>query len=113
MISVFPLELDLFALGAVTGATAGDPQHAGAIIVEQNGIRVGTWRCEPGEFPWTSANGEMFHVIEGAGSITDEEGAVHEIAPGKVFYMTPGATVHWKVTETVRKSYVVPAPQEG
>ncbi|MGY1746570.1 cupin domain-containing protein [Blastococcus sp. SYSU D00695] len=113
MIDVNPLDLDLFPLGVVDGATAGDPQHSAAVIAEQDGLRCGTWRVTPGEFPWASANGEMFHVIEGEGTITDHNGDVHEIAPGKVFYQPAGTTVHWKVTKTIRKSFAVPTAAQA
>lgn len=110
MISVFPLELDLTSKGVVPGATAGEPEQLSARIASQDGMRVGTWRCEPGDFPWSWTDAEMFHIIEGEGTITDEAGNVHEIAPGKVFFMPAGSSARWHVTKTIRKSWVVADP---
>ncbi|MBU8827689.1 cupin domain-containing protein [Mycolicibacterium goodii] len=112
MIDVNPLDLELTSEGIVTGATAGEPEQFSATIANQDGVRVGVWRCEPGEFPWSWENAEMFHVIEGAGTITDEDGREHEVAPGKVFFMPAGSSAKWKVTKTIRKSWVVANPEQ-
>jgi uncharacterized cupin superfamily protein len=109
VIAVDPLSLELTDKGIVKGATAGEPRHASAVISDQDGLRVGTWRCEPGEFPWSWPNySEMFHIIEGEGTITDQDGVVYDIQPGRVFFFAKGSTALWKVTKTIRKSYVVP-----
>ena len=107
ILDVDPLALDLTPKGTVKGATAGSPEHASAVIASQDGMRVGTWRCEPGEFPWEWKAAEMFHIIEGEGTVTDEDGTVHELAPGRVFFMAAGSRAWWKVTRTIRKSYAV------
>lgn len=110
MIDVDPAELTLTSNGLVPGAYGGEPVHSSAVIAEQDGLRVGIWTCEPGEFPWNWSHAEMLHIIDGEGTVTESNGRVHVLAPGKVFFMEAGSSGHWKITRTVRKSYAVPSP---
>ena len=109
IIDVYPLDLPITSNGVVADAVGGDPVHASAVIADQDGLKVGTWTCEPGEFPWTWSYAETFYIIEGEGTVTDSHGHVHELAPGKVFFMPAGSSGRWKVTKTIRKTWVVPS----
>ncbi|MDF2045015.1 MULTISPECIES: cupin domain-containing protein [Microbacterium] len=108
IIDALPSDLALTSKGLVPDATSGDPEQFTAPIASGGGLRVGTWMCEPGEFPWSWTHAEMFHIIEGEGTLTDADGCVHVIAPGRVFFMEAGDTGTWVVTKTIRKSWVVP-----
>ena len=71
---------------------------------------AGIWECQPGGFPVNDrANTETVFIIAGAATITDEDGAAHELAAGSWHTLPKGWTGRWDVTETVRKMYVLTA----
>ncbi|MET4638889.1 cupin domain-containing protein [Mycetocola sp. 2940] len=108
MIAVEPLEVPLASRGVSPGATDGHPEQFSATILAETGLRAVVWTCDPGDFPWKWENPEVFHIIEGAGTITDAAGRIEELRPGRLFVMSPGDEVVWHITETIRKVLVVP-----
>ncbi|MCZ8177642.1 MAG: cupin domain-containing protein [Rhizobium sp.] len=66
---------------------------------------VGVWGVEKGEFEMFFSFSEFVTILEGRVIIT-HEGESHNLGPGDSFFTPKGATVHWKVLEDLRKSYL-------
>jgi uncharacterized protein len=95
-------------VGPKATATEGDPHDACLVAYEEGGVETGVWECTPGTFTsrWDGIV-ETFHVTAGAGTLTDGDGVAHPLRPGAVITIPPGSTGTWRITETLRKSYVV------
>jgi uncharacterized cupin superfamily protein len=107
-------EVVLAATLEVTGpkqnATAGEPIESELVIYKDSATEVGIWEVTPGEFlGHKSGAWEYMHFVQGAGTITDESGNVTEIGPGVVAFAPDGWRGTWRVTATVRKTYVISA----
>lgn len=67
---------------------------------------VGIWGVEKGEFELTYGASEFVTILEGRVIVT-QGGKSHELKAGDSFFTPKGETVHWKVLEDVRKSFIV------
>ncbi|MGI9195918.1 MAG: cupin domain-containing protein [Candidatus Nanopelagicales bacterium] len=70
------------------------------------GLEVGVWQHSAGTSTDTYDD-EVFVVIEGRGTVTDQHGNVIELAPGVVGILTPADETTWVITEPLRKVWIV------
>ena len=50
------------------------------------------------------------YLLEGAGTIVDDDGTTHELTPDSVLILPFGWSGHWNITQTIRKVYVHTTP---
>ncbi|WP_033287817.1 cupin domain-containing protein [Amycolatopsis jejuensis] len=103
-----PETLELTVLGPRTPALAGAPVEAFRVLHKDSGGRSGVWECTPGRFA-SARNGdtELMYFLAGAGTITTDDGQVHDIGPGVVLVAPDGWRGTWDIRETVRKVYTI------
>lgn len=90
------------------GALAGAPAESHHELFADARTEVGVWECTPGRFATAKEGiGELMHVLAGSGTLTADDGTVHEIAPGTVLLTPDGWRGTWEIRETVRKLYVI------
>lgn len=77
-----------------------------AEVVSDVGLEVGVWEHSVGTSTDTYDD-EVFVVIEGRGTVTDQHGNVIELAPGVVGVLHPEDVTTWVVTEPIRKVWIV------
>ena len=69
---------------------------------------AGVWECGPGEFTADrSADTEVCHILTGSGTVVGEDGTSADIGPGSLLVLPRGWRGTWRITETVRKTYVI------
>jgi len=101
-------ELELVAIGQRAGADEGDPQVSLKELYDDGVSDVGVWECTPGSWSITDrADTETVYVLSGAGVIENEDGSSLEIKEGSVFVLPKGWSGRWRITETLRKVYVI------
>ncbi len=61
------------------------------------------WDCSAGRFRWVYDQDETIHVLEGAATLTLEDGRVERLQPGVVVFFPAGTTALWEVDGYVRK----------
>lgn len=79
-----------------------------AEVLSDAGLEVGVWEHSVGESV-DSFDDEVFVVIEGRGTVTDQHGNVIELAPGVVGALHPGDETTWVITEPLRKVWIMRA----
>ncbi|MFD0858785.1 cupin domain-containing protein [Roseovarius aquimarinus] len=73
-------------------------------------ISVGTWECAPcREVVASWPVHEMMTVVEGAVTLTHEDGRSESFGPGDTFYIAKGQHVVWEITQKLRKMYMIVA----
>lgn len=77
-----------------------------AEVVSDAGFEVGVWEHSVGTSTDTYDD-EIFVVIEGRGTVTDQDGNVIELAPGVVGVLHPDDVTTWVVTEPLRKVWII------
>lgn len=82
-------------------------------LVDESGFSFGLWQVSPGEFRSSWEGWEAFTIIDGEGTLEDGDGVVHNLVPGALIVIPPGSTGTWRVTETLRKTYVFPEGSVG
>ncbi len=70
------------------------------------GLEVGVWEHTVGTST-DVGDDEVFVVIEGRGTVTDQHGNVIELAPGVVGILHPEDVTTWVITEQLRKVWIV------
>ncbi len=70
------------------------------------GFEVGVWEHSSGTSTDTFDD-EIFVVIEGRGTVTDQRGNVINLAPGVVGVLHPDDETTWVITEPLRKVWIV------
>ncbi len=104
----FVLSAVLNEVGLKPNALAGSPVESELVIYADDAIEMGIWEVTPGTFRGSKEGVyEFMHFAQGAGTITDESGAVIHISPGLSVFVPDGWRGTWDVTETVRKTYVI------
>ncbi|MEF2978128.1 cupin domain-containing protein [Subtercola sp. YIM 133946] len=69
------------------------------------------WECGPGVYPrMKDRRGSFMYILSGAGTITDEDGTVHELTADSVLLLPFGWVGTWNITETIRKVYLHSTP---
>lgn len=77
-------------------------------IDERNGIDcMGIWECSPGVWERTIMQEEFAHFLTGSATFVPEDGEPVEIKAGDTVWFPPNSRGVWKITEDVRKVYVV------
>lgn len=69
------------------------------------GLEVGVWAMAPGRADDTETD-EVFVVLDGAGTVTFDDGETIALAPGVAVRLRAGERTTWEVTQTLRKLYV-------
>lgn len=107
VMDVLTVELEPLGPWPPHGALEGSPVASGLVISKDDLVETGVWECTPGVFT-TRRDGvcELMHFIAGAGTLIDADGTAHEIRPGTVRYVPDGWSGEFRITETVRKTYV-------
>lgn len=76
-----------------------------AEVVDDAGLSVGVWEHSVGRST-DSFDDEVFVVIEGRGTVTDQHGNVIHLAPGVVGVLHPDDETVWEITEPLRKVWI-------
>jgi uncharacterized cupin superfamily protein len=98
-------ELEPWGLRA--GADSGNPQTAGRILHEGDGLVAGVWECAPGGWPTVDRPAtEAMLFLSGRARITPVGGEPMEFGAGDSFVLPKGWNGRWDVLETVRKFFV-------
>lgn len=104
----FVMTAVLNEVGLKPNAVAGSPYESELVIYADDNVEMGIWEVTPGTFHGSKVGVcEFMHFAQGAGTITDESGAITHISPGVSVFVPDGWRGTWDVTSTVRKSYVV------
>jgi uncharacterized cupin superfamily protein len=110
MRSITGAEAPLQPSGYETAILSGECRNSLLPLAETERVSCGIWEATPGK--WTSEwndDWEFFTVLSGRGTLTDGLGSVHALEAGVSVWVPQGSTGVWEITETVRKSYVVPS----
>ena len=94
--------------GIRVGADEGNPQTAVKEIFSDGSTDVGIWECTPGGWEVFKREGtETCVIISGKGVIIDESGQEQALYPGAVIVLPKGWSGRWRITETLRKIYII------
>ncbi len=88
---------------AGTSRTRGVLLHKGPAGSPETGV----WECTPGEWECRVERDEFCHFLAGRCVYTDSDGARTEIAAGDIAFFPTGWTGTCRVSETVRKVYMI------
>jgi len=81
------------------------------VILDEAGRFFAVWACDAGIYPRVKdKRGSFMYLLEGAGTIVDDDGTTHELAPDSVLILPFGWSGHWNITQTVRKVYLHTTP---
>lgn len=106
--SAADLDADLEDWGPRTGADSGDPQTAGRVFYDGNGIQVGLWQCTPGGWSIQDRpDHETVQILSGRARLTNADGSSVELTTGDVLTLPKGWSGRWDVLETVRKLFII------
>lgn len=84
--------------------------HEDVLLDDANGF-FAVWACDAGIYPrHKDKRGSFMYLLEGAGTIVDEDGTTHELTADSVLILPFGWKGRWNITETVRKVYVHTTP---
>jgi uncharacterized cupin superfamily protein len=93
--------------GQRAGADQGDPQTAGKILYEANGITAGVWECTPGGWNTVDRHAtEAMLFLSGRARLTTVGSEPVIFQAGDTFVLPKGWNGRWEVLETVRKFFV-------
>ncbi|KFE55131.1 cupin domain-containing protein [Pseudomonas syringae] len=71
-------------------------------------LRIGLWQCEAyARKAVEPSYSELMFILEGAVTLTPEEGPACRVGAGEVVVVPAGATTAWSSEETVRKVYCI------
>jgi len=65
------------------------------------------WEKEVSEFPWKYDEREKCYILEGKAEIVLEDGDTLTIEKGDLIIFPRGLKCTWKVTENIRKHYMI------
>ncbi len=86
---------------------AGDPVHTTWSTEDDNGLYCGIWQSTPGAWRVHYDEWEYCRILEGRAVIEGDDGSRLDIGPGDSFVMRSGFAGVWRVSETIRKDYVI------
>ena len=90
----------------------GDKTPAGPVatgvtmLAATDDLEVGVWEHPVGTSTDVETD-EVFVVLEGRGTVTDQHGNVIELAPGVVGALHPDDVTTWVITESLRKVWII------
>eukprot|EP00629_Pelagomonadales_sp_RCC1024_P000484 CAMPEP_0119269244 /NCGR_PEP_ID=MMETSP1329-20130426/6729_1 /TAXON_ID=114041 /ORGANISM="Genus nov. species nov., Strain RCC1024" /LENGTH=535 /DNA_ID=CAMNT_0007269241 /DNA_START=229 /DNA_END=1836 /DNA_ORIENTATION=- len=95
--------------GLRANTDVGNPIDASRPLVKVGDVGVGAWSCTEGGWlsPAPRASTEFFIMLEGEGSVDDEDGTRHRFGPGDVVVLPKGWAGRWDVTKDLRKVWAV------
>jgi uncharacterized cupin superfamily protein len=85
--------------------SSGDVTTAVAALATHGDMEVGVWEHSVGTSTDTEVE-EVFVVLQGAGTVTCEDGGRIDLAPGVVGLLPMGAKTTWTITEPLRKVWI-------
>lgn len=113
MLSVTAGEAEVAHSGFEKNILAGECAISQLGLGEVRGHKFGVWQVSPGEFTSTWDDWEAFTIVSGQGVLIDGTGKEHRLVPGALVVVPPGSAGTWRITETLRKTYVYPADSVG
>lgn len=85
---------------------SGESKMSDTRLVDEVGISFGVWQVTAGDFRSHWPSWEAFTVLSGKGTLEDGDGTIHDLVPGALIVIPPGSTGIWRITETLRKTYM-------
>ncbi|MGB4137293.1 MAG: cupin domain-containing protein [Microbacterium sp.] len=113
MYSISGNAVDLAVTGHEQNRLRGECEISQTRLVDESGFSFGVWQVSPGVFTSEWEGWEAFTIIDGEGTLEDGDGVVHDLVPGALIVIPPGSTGTWRITRTLRKTYVFPADSVG
>lgn len=102
---------DNFEPFPIDDVTSGDPQGQVHWLREGGSddrtLLAGLFTAQPSTYPYTFATDETFHVLEGRGCVTLEDGTRAELSPGVVVSFAKGTKSQWEIYEPFKKFFVI------
>jgi uncharacterized cupin superfamily protein len=100
---------DLVDWGPIAMPLQGSSRTAGRLLHKNDdgSSECGIWVCTPGEWRCEVTRDEFCHFLAGRCTYTDEAGEVTTIEPGTIAFFRAGWRGTCRVTETVRKVYMI------
>ena len=101
--------------GPLAASLTSPASRTGTLLVPLDGAgenRTGVWECTPGRFKRQLANAELMHILAGECTFTPEGGETKQIRAGDTLFFPANTKGMWEVRETLRKVFVVFAPEE-
>lgn len=101
--------VDLVDWGAVPVPLQGRSMTSGRLLHRNpdGSSECGIWVCTPGEWRCEVTRDEFCHFLAGRCTYTHDAGEVTQIEPGTVALFPAGWTGTCRVSETVRKIYMI------
>ena len=94
------------ALTAATEPDESSPLTALASLDEVGTLSTGVWTHDVGTSDG-DFGAEVFVVLSGRGTVTDQHGGRIDLAPGVIGVLDAGDLTHWEITEPLRKVWIV------
>lgn len=90
-------------------ADKGSPCCASRVLFKGKQSSVGSWHCTEGGFPVVKRpTTEVFHILEGEGTLTDAiDGTVHFWRAGDLVVLPKGWSGRWDINKAIHKIWVV------
>jgi len=102
-----PLPAEISMAPVVSGA----PFAREDVLLDEAGQFFAVWACDAGIYPRVKdKRGSFMYLLDGAGTIEDDSGITHQLAPDSVLILPFGWSGHWNISQTVRKVYVHTTP---
>jgi uncharacterized cupin superfamily protein len=95
-----PVAADRVTEGAPATVTRLDYQRGETLFAGEWSASVGAWRVNYEEW-------EFCHVLEGACELVPDDGPAQRYRAGDSFVIEPGFAGVWRVTEPMRKRFVI------
>ncbi|MBD8595882.1 DUF861 domain-containing protein [Pseudomonas sp. CFBP 8758] len=84
------------------------PKAWSATLFSAANLRIGLWQCEPyARKQVQPAYSELMFILEGAVTLTPEQGDACTVSAGEVVVVPAGATNAWSSEQTVRKVFCI------
>jgi uncharacterized protein len=100
---------ELVDWGPVAAPLQGRSTTSGRLLHKNadGGSECGIWVCTPGSWRCEVTRDEFCHFLAGRCTYTHDSGEVIEIEPGTIAFFPRGWFGMCRVTETVRKVYMI------
>lgn len=86
-------------------SVSGDVTTAVSAQATEGDMEVGVWEHSVGTSTDVEVE-EVFVVLEGEGTVTDDDGGTIDLAPGVVGLLPMGAKTTWTITKPLRKVWI-------